>query len=81
MSETPNIAFVLRSYLSRMGHRAQPVQITEQQCEQLAKADLLHVDSLGITRFDGQELAIAGDTAFQRDLRSCARVIERINRT
>ncbi len=78
--QEPYIAHLLRKYLSRVGHRSNPVLVTERQCKQLARAQLLHVDTLGITRFEGQLVAIIGENHVQRDMRSCARVIERINR-
>ncbi len=65
----PFIAQTLRNYLSRVGHRSSPVQCTQNQIDDLNKEGLLHIDTAGNVRFEGQVLAVYNDdTAARRQV-------------
>ena len=57
----PFIAQTLRNYLSRVGRRSSPLQCTQKQIDDLNKEGLLHIDTVGDVRFEGQVLAVYND--------------------
>ncbi len=62
----PFIAQTLRNYLARVGHRSSPLQCTQKQIDDLNKEGLLHIDTVGDVRFEGQVLAVYNDETAAR---------------